>query len=157
MCFTIFIKKKSKNSYEDDETELFSRFLNSLTTNLAYDEVFPTEVKAPLLTLCNSEFNSLYHISGYILKSIVNTSELSDLFNFCRFDKVDTINSKKIKASSLRHSSKSVDTNLFKKIYMQWFSGMNREFNNKFSSLSPNSLSIYRKITLCFLPIVFLR
>lgn len=76
ICVSQYLKSASNSSYDEDKREFLAGFLDSLeTTTPVYDEVLlPSEIKYPMFNLNYSEVNSLYNISGYILKSIVKTS-----------------------------------------------------------------------------------
>lgn len=73
-----YLKDPSKSSYEKDDREFLSDFLEILTprNTIKYDTIeIPENVKFPDITLNYSERNSLYYIAGYIISSIKRTSK----------------------------------------------------------------------------------
>lgn len=144
ICVSQYLENASKNSYADDDRELLSGFLDSLKwTSHDYDEVvLRTEVKAPAFNLCYSELNSLYNISWYILKSIVNTSKLCPVCLssagstrpiYKKFTKLTLI--KRFKKKSLYFVSEEV---------FYFFLEMECIFRKYFSIISPQNINLQR-------------
>lgn len=77
ICVSQYLKNSSTSSYDEDDRQFLSGFLDSIeTTKPKYDVVrLPTEIKEPIYNLSHSELNSMYNVCGYILQSIKKTSK----------------------------------------------------------------------------------
>lgn len=77
ICVSQYLRNAPRSSYEEDDREFLSGFLDTL------HEVKPkseeVEISAgmshPMASLNSSELNSLYNVSGYIVQSIQKTSK----------------------------------------------------------------------------------
>lgn len=79
ICVSQYLHYSASSSYEEDDRELLSGFLETVSDANAkhkYDEVkLPTTIAEPRLNLSHSELNSLYNISGYLVSSIKKVSK----------------------------------------------------------------------------------
>lgn len=78
ICVSQYLKSASNSSYDNDEREFLSGFLDSLAnkSETIYDEaVLSCDAELSIFNLNYSEMNSLYNICGYILKSIFKTTK----------------------------------------------------------------------------------
>lgn len=72
-----YLKNPNRSSYEEDDHDFLSGFLDTFHEQKPVYEVpeIPVNLPAPTLNLNYSELNSLYNICGYILSSIKKTSK----------------------------------------------------------------------------------
>ncbi|KAJ4426849.1 hypothetical protein ANN_26648 [Periplaneta americana] len=77
ICVSQYLRNASRSSYEEDDREFLSGFLDTLhEVKPKSEEVeISAEVSHPMASLNSSELNSLYNVSGYIVQSIQKTSK----------------------------------------------------------------------------------
>lgn len=142
ICVSQYLKNATTSSYDDDDREFLSGFLDTLETNIPrYDEVIlPSETKSAVFNLNYSELNSLYNISGYILRSIVKTSKTcsncvsaagSTKPIYQKFSKLTLI--KRFKEQSLYFTTELV---------FYFFLDMENVFRNYFDIISSQNIDI---------------
>lgn len=77
ICISQYLKNTSSSSYEEDDREFLSGFLDSIQVQCQDYKyiVLPPNISEPQFNLSSSELNSLYNVCGYILQSITKTSK----------------------------------------------------------------------------------
>lgn len=79
ICVSQYLKDVSKGSYDQDDREFLSDFLDVVDNKPRKKEyslvTIPADIVSKDITLNNSESNSLYNLSGYIITSIRRCSK----------------------------------------------------------------------------------
>lgn len=81
LCISQYLKCPKATSYEEDDREFFSEFINVIECcpKQQYDTVKLPDTISECVALNYSELNSLYNIAGYIISSIKKTSKTCDI------------------------------------------------------------------------------
>lgn len=83
ICISQYLKNVSKGSYDEDDREFLSEFLDLMPNISSPKSCDDADLVIPELpepeNLNISEINSLYNIAGYIMRSVIKNSETSIL------------------------------------------------------------------------------